>query len=99
MMNRKRVMALVLCLGVAFVLAASSFFILHEADHDCVGEGCEICANIAATVRLLRGFALMGAIMLSLFAALLAVRKCRRAAARHACPTLTPVGWKVRLNN
>ena len=99
MMNRKRILALALCLGITFVLAASSVFVIHEADHDCAGEECEICARIAATVHLLRSFAMIGGIRLVLFAAPLAARKCGQASGRSDCLSLTLVGCKVRLNN
>ena len=99
MKNRKRIMAFMLCVGLVFVLAASSGFIIHEENHDCIGEGCEICARIAATVHFMRSLALIGVILAALFAALLSVRNYRRSSDRFNGLTLTLVGWKVRLNN
>ncbi len=99
MSNRKRILALVFCVGMLFVLFASSAYIAHEADHDCVGEECKICENIAQLEALVKTFSLMGVILLVLFALLAFFRALRaedRLCAYHA-PTL--VSWKVRLNN
>lgn len=35
MANAKRSGALILCIGLAIVLAVSTALIIHEADHDC----------------------------------------------------------------
>ncbi len=98
-MKRRRVMALTLCLILALVLTFSSAFAIHEADHDCRGEGCEICAQIAAAFDLVRSLALLGAVLYAFFAALHAARKRRGDSRLAARPGPTPVGWKVRLNN
>ncbi len=99
-MNRqKRIFAFVLCIGMMFVLFASSAYIAHEADHDCTGEDCEICENIAQLEALVKTISLLGVILLVLFtlpAFLRALRAEDRLCAYHA-PTL--VSWKVRLNN
>ena len=54
MTDRKRVLALLLCVGLAAVLCVSTLHIALEADHDCCGEDCPICEMIAVNVRLLR---------------------------------------------
>ena len=99
MSKQKRLLALAVCVGMLFVLFASSAYIAREAHHSCVGEHCEICETIARTEALLHSFALAGAVLLFLFALpafLPALRGEERARACHA-PTL--VSWKVRLNN
>ncbi len=98
MSNRKRILALVFCVGMLFVLFASSAYIAHEADHDCTGEDCEICENIAKMEALLQIFALLGVVLL-LFTLLSFLRALRVEEALRACLTPTLVGWKVRLNN
>ncbi len=98
-MKRKRFIALALCLGLTLVLTASSVFLILEADHNCIGEGCDICARITATVQLLRGLSLLGVLLLTLMTALLAVRKNRGVIRRAGRLVLTPVSWQVRLNN
>ena len=99
MSNRKRILALVLCVGMLFVLFASSAYIAHEADHDCTGEHCEICENIAQMEALLQSFALLGVVLLLLFTLLSFLRTFRVEEALRACLAPTLVGWKVRLNN
>ncbi len=54
MKNRKRITALMLCIGFALTLSVSSAFIAHEAGHDCSGHECPICQMIAVSVNLLR---------------------------------------------
>ena len=99
MKKQKRLLALVLCVGMLFVLFASSAYIAHEAEHDCTGEDCEICENIVQMEALLQSFALLGVALILLFflpAFLRALRAEEGLRAYHA-PTL--VSWKVRLNN
>ncbi len=98
-MNRlKRMAALLICIGFALVLFASSACIAHEADHDCTGEHCEICENIARIEALLQSFALPGAVLL-LFTLLSFLHALRAEETLRACLPPTPVGWKVRLND
>ena len=47
MTNKKRAAAVVSAAFVIVALIASLFFIVHEADHDCIGEGCPVCAVVA----------------------------------------------------
>ena len=99
MRDHKRLLALLLCLGMLLVLAVSSAFIVREAGHVCCGKACEICESVAKTEALLRGVACFA--FLALFAARLlpVLRVCaaRSAALRPVPDTL--VCWKVRLNN
>ena len=99
MKTQKRLLALLLCAGMLFVLFASSAYIAHEADHHCAGEHCEICENIARMEALLQSFALMGVVLLFLFAlpAFLRVSRAEEGLCASHAPTL--VSWKVRLNN
>ena len=100
MSNRKRVLALILCVGTVFILFASSAYIAHEAEHDCsTGEDCEICETIAWMGSLLQRLALLGAALLLLFTLRSLQRVFRASAVLRAYSAPTPVGWKVRLNN
>lgn len=45
-MKNNRHVALWLCVAVLFVMLFTSFYSAHETDHHCIGEGCEICAQI-----------------------------------------------------
>ena len=99
MTNQKRIGALILCIGMALVLAVSAAFIIHEADHDCSGEDCPVCRMIAVNIHLLRTLGLAVIAFLSLFF-LISVRSAHNRRSRYACfLSGTPVSWKVRLND
>ncbi len=97
--DRKRAGALLLAVGMALVLFVSSAFLLHEAGHDCCGEGCPVCQLIAVQASLLRAVALV-----LLFSGVLLLSGCRgflrpmhRASLLPASGTL--VSWKIRLDD
>ena len=46
MKNKTRVLALTAAMALAFVLLASSLFVIHNAIHECDGENCQICQQI-----------------------------------------------------
>ena len=58
-MNR-RVLAGFVCAGLILALLASSLFIFVEADHDCSGESCGVCAHLAEVRAFLRSMARLG---------------------------------------
>ncbi len=99
MTGRKRTGALLLCIGMVLVLSVSAAFIIHEAGHDCTGEDCPICRNIAINIRLL-----CAAGLAVLIPAVFRLRPVAHAAYgrrdRYAvfCPE-TLVRWKIRLND
>jgi hypothetical protein len=99
MTGRKRIGALLLCIGLVLVLSVSAAFIIHEADHDCTGEDCPVCRNIAVNIRLLRTIGL-AALILPLLFLLPAAHAAYRRQDRDAsfCPG-TLVSWKIRLND
>lgn len=99
MSKQKRLLALVMCIGMIFVMFASSAYIAHETCHDCAGSHCEICENIAQMEALLQSFTLLGVMLFLLFAlpALLRALRVEEGSCAYHAPTL--VSWKVRLNN
>ncbi len=44
--KRTRMAALIMACIIVLFIFASVFFIAHEADHDCTGEDCPVCALI-----------------------------------------------------
>ena len=66
MTNKKRSAAVLCALFVLFALIASLFFIVHEADHDCRGENCLVCAVIALCQNTIK--TLCGALIAAAFA-------------------------------
>ena len=99
MKTQKRLLALLVCAGLLFVLFASSAYIAHEAEHHCAGKHCETCENIARMEALLQSFALLGAVLFLLFSLPAFLRALRAEEGLRAYHALTLVSWKVRLNN
>lgn len=99
MSNAKRAAALMLCVGLILVLFASSAFLVHEADHVCEGEHCEICIHMQQAVTVLRSLGLLALALLWAGAALLLRRVFHEVGARRPHALCTLVSWKVRLNN
>ena len=99
MTDRKRVGALLLCIGLILVLSISTAFIAHEADHDCCGEDCPICRTIAVNISLLRtlGLAVLAVLCFFFLLSVLPVRFKRERNNRISPGTL--VSWKIRLND
>ena len=99
MTGRKRISALLLCIGLLLVLSVSTAFIAHEADHDCCGEDCPICRTIAVNISLLRTLGL-AALAVLCFIFLLSARPARfpREGKNRFIPG-TLVSWKIRLND
>ena len=46
-MTKRRFAAAILAALILVAVTASLFVVAHEADHDCIGEGCPVCAFIA----------------------------------------------------
>ncbi|MER1992639.1 MAG: hypothetical protein ABS897_01325 [Eubacteriales bacterium] len=99
MTGRKRAGALLLCIGLVLILSVSTAFIIHEADHDCSGEDCPICRNIAINIRLLCTAGL-AALVLPAFRLLPDAHAAYSLRDRYAYFSLeTLVRWKIRLND
>ena len=100
MSSRKRLCALLLCVGMALMLLVPSAYLVSVSGHRCVcHRDCEICEAMNNTEALLSGF-LFFAVILA-FAALVRMRRREVNPERSlalALP-LTLVGRKVQLNN
>ena len=99
MTGRKRIGALLLCIGLALVLSVSAAFIAHEADHDCTGEDCPVCLMLAVNIRLLRAIGLALLVLPALFS-LTALRSAY--GRQNSIVSFRPgtlVSWKIRLND
>jgi hypothetical protein len=64
MIKSKR-LASVLVLLVACIMLFSVLFIALEADHDCCGEGCAVCAQIQVCEDLLRNLITAAALVVA----------------------------------
>ena len=99
MSDRKRLRAFMFCIGMALVLFVSSAYIVYEAEHDCLGEGCDICEHIAESIALLNGFTLLFVMWFSRLAVRFRFNADAIVPERAVCLSPTLVGWKVRLDN
>ncbi len=89
--------AVILAVFFAVSIVLSLTFITLEADHDCIGEDCPVCAVIAACENTIRtaGSALMATAVILIFRIILMYSL---PAVTHAVKA-TPFSLKVRLLN
>lgn len=50
----RKLVSIMLAVVLAFTCATSAAVLAHELHHDCAGEGCAVCAEIAVGLRLSR---------------------------------------------
>lgn len=50
----RKLVSIMLAVVLAFTCATSAAVLAHELHHDCTGEGCAVCAEIAVGLRLSR---------------------------------------------
>ena len=97
-MKNKRIAAGSMAVLMFFIMLFSASFIAIEADHDCTGEDCPICACIAQCENTLHqigdGVAVQAAVIVPVFFMLIPAVLFADDFTRE-----TPVSRKVRLNN
>ena len=96
--NKKRLIALVVLAAVLVITLFSSCYVIKEADHDCNGAACPICAMIEQCEDNLRQ---IGSGQITIIAVVAAIC-CFFSAFYPAVSTVsieTLVTRKVRLNN
>ena len=97
-MNKPKHSAAVLAVLLAFIMLFSAVYIDLEADHDCCGEDCMICAQLRACENLLRNLLLTAALLSAAGCFCTLSRVIARAASRFvACHSL--LALKVKLSN
>ena len=94
----KKLCALFVCLTLILSILFSISVLSHEADHDCIGEECQICAIIGKVSELLDGFGCNFAVFAVLAALSFSVA---RVFGEDSSPFVaeTPVRLKVKLSN
>ena len=93
----RRLFAVVTAMAVAFCVLVSLCFVAAVPGHDCVGEGCLVCAFISVCENTLASVAappICAAALTVFFAAAVL-----RFAAVHARDTLSPVNLRVKLSD
>lgn len=97
-MNTKKTFAIVLAVLLVFVMLLSHLFVIMEADHDCAGEECHICAVIAIcqnTLKALGDALVAAAIVFACFCFTAPILTFYRATKYNE----TPISLKVKLLN
>ncbi|MBR4393467.1 MAG: hypothetical protein IKT07_05515 [Oscillospiraceae bacterium] len=94
----KRIAAGVMGLTLLLVIALSALFLVAEADHDCAGEDCPICACLQACVHVLRRFGASAIILVTAVASVILFLSTAVASAAVFTQE-TPVSRGIRLNN
>ena len=98
MKAKRRILALILATVILMTVAASLFIIIHEADHDCCGKGCPVCALIEACTDTIRGVSLLIAALLVVTSAVL-ISVSGINLLKFFCKSQTPVSLKIKLLN
>ena len=75
MTNRKRIISIIAAATLLLSILCSMVYIAAEADHDCVGDGCAICAQISICRNTLKDQ--MTAVCAAVFAAAFIYILCR----------------------
>ena len=97
MKKQLRVTALIFAALFVLALVFSLAFMIAEADHDCTGEECQICRQLAVCVSVLRRMTVAVIIAAAVLLAVRAAVAFVSAAVSHV--DCTPVLFKVKLLN
>lgn len=55
----KRILAMVMAVAIFAVMLSSALFLAEEADHDCIGDGCQICLQLTLCRGVLKSLSLV----------------------------------------
>lgn len=97
-MNKTKRFAAVLALLLALVMLFSVLYIALEADHDCCGEDCAICAQLRACQDLLRNLLTLAVLAAAVRCSFALVSVFADAERRCAQPH-TLIALKVKLSD
>lgn len=96
--NCKRVAVGIICMMILVVVLFSAFYIAAEADHDCGGDDCPICACIQQCELILNQFT-NGVMAQAAAAVAVSLLVLAAAITAYTFIQATPVSRKVQLNN
>ena len=57
LLKKHRILACILCVVFVATLFVSKTYIITHTHHDCLGDGCPVCAALASCVKMLKSFA------------------------------------------
>ena len=98
MAKHRRLAAVLLAALLLVAVAASLFLMAQEADHDCIGDGCPVCAVLALcrnTLKTLCGVLLAAAVAFACFRVAARILSDLRVLSDRE----TPITLKVKLLN
>lgn len=55
----KRILAMVMAVALFAVMLSSALFLAEEANHDCIGDGCQICLQMNLCRGVLKSLSLV----------------------------------------
>lgn len=58
MEKTKRILAMLMAVAIFAVMLSSALFLVEEADHDCIGDGCQICFQMNVCRGILKSLSL-----------------------------------------
>ena len=98
MTKKTRITALLLAAAVLTVMLCSAFYLALEAGHDCIGDGCAICCQIAVCRNVLKKLSL--SVCAAAFAVAFTYTLCRDVSACADCIHCNSlVALKVKLSD
>ena len=59
MVKPKRILAMLMAVAIFAVMLSSALFLAEEADHDCIGDGCQICVQMNVCRGILKSLSLV----------------------------------------
>lgn len=97
--NRNRIISLILLLLFSFVILGSSCFIITHTGHDCTGEDCSVCMELAECHKTLNtlGNTFMGGVHIAVM--ILALSVIVNALIQTSSKHTTLISLKVELLN
>lgn len=98
MKKHTRLFAALLVLAVVLVMLSSAVYIAVQADHDCTGDGCQICYHITSCQQMLKQTAMTGSAVAAAAAIVYILCSSLPCAARLFA-SYTLVSLKVKLSN
>ncbi|MGN0458774.1 MAG: hypothetical protein ACI4IL_07385 [Eubacterium sp.] len=52
MLKRNRIISVIVAVAMAIGLVSSALFIIENSEHNCLGEDCQVCAQINLNLKL-----------------------------------------------
>ena len=98
MAKTKRILAMLMAVAIFAVMLSSALFLAEEANHNCIGDGCQICFQMNVCRGILKSLSL--ALHASVAALAVAYILCGDFGSREeSASQVTLVTLKVKLSN